>query len=210
MNIIAITISVNYNDILKHVLNNNAQYFKMWYIVTSPQDIETISYIQEANLSNVRILLYDYFFEDAFFNKGGAVKFAQEHISITNDISNNILLIDSDIYLPNNFLETLPLYLEEDTLYSVSKRHDFWSLDDFINNKNVHTFNYCHFFVGFFQLFKQSSKYIYTKSTDATGCDSRFRDLFEKKISIDVSVSHLGRTIINWHGRDKNNIYEKF
>ena len=38
MHIIAITVSVNYDDILKYIIKQNAQFFKEWVIVTSPDD----------------------------------------------------------------------------------------------------------------------------------------------------------------------------
>ena len=209
MNIIAITVSVNYNDILKHILNHNAKFFKLWYIVTSPNDIDTISYVQEANLPNVRLLLYDYFFDNNTFNKGGAIRSAQDFI-FNDSINNNILLLDSDVYLPDNILENIPNTLDEDTIYGANLRKDYWTLDDFINNKNYHEFHHNLECVGFFQLYKQSSKYKYVSSMNCAGCDSDFRALFKEQVSLDILVCHLGKGGFHWHGRNKNNRYENF
>jgi len=50
MDIIAITVSVNYSDILKHMIDQNSKFFKVWYIVTSPEDKETVRLIEEKNI----------------------------------------------------------------------------------------------------------------------------------------------------------------
>ena len=40
--------------------------------------------------------------------------------------------MDSDISLPDNFKEKLPMFLDDDTLYG-SQRIDYWSLENFKN-----------------------------------------------------------------------------
>ena len=96
MDIIAISVCVNYSDILKHMLDQNSKFFKVWYIITSPKDTDTIRLIEEKNISNIQLLLYTDFYKNAKFNKGGAIKFAQEYINIYHK-SANILILDSDI-----------------------------------------------------------------------------------------------------------------
>ena len=64
--------------------------------------------------------------------------------------------------------------------------------------------------MGCFQLYKQSLKYKYISCNDCGGCDNNFRDLFKEKICLNISICHLGVGEMNWYGRDKNNIYEKF
>ena len=76
MDIIAITISVNYDDILIHMLKQNSQFLKTWYIVTSPTDKDTINIITNANIPNIKMLFYNDFWKNASFNKGGAIRFA--------------------------------------------------------------------------------------------------------------------------------------
>lgn len=202
--IIAITVCVNYHDILNNVLEHNSYFFKLWYIVTSPEDTETINLIKNKGLPNVKILIYNDFFTNAKFNKGGAVKFAQEHID-KNYNSQTILIMDSDIYLPDNFLEKIPKKLEDNTLYGVKEKRDFWSLDEFLNNENGHYCNESQTFIGFFQLYKQGRQK-YEKSYNCSNCDNVFRELFPNKIILDLYVKHLGRVGINWDGRDKASI----
>ena len=203
--ITAITVCVNFYDILSHILEHNSFFFKLWYIVTSPEDTKTINFIKNKQLSNVKILIYNDFYNNAKFNKGGAVRFAQQHIENNTTIINNktqtILILDSDIYLPDNFLEKIPKKFEDNTLYGVRERRDFWSLDDFLNNENGHYSQSSQTFIGFFQLYKQFT-YKYNNSYNCSECDNNFRDLFPNKVTLDLYVKHLGREKINWDGRN--------
>jgi hypothetical protein len=199
MDIIATTVCVNYHDILKHMLPNS-KFFSKWYIVTSPEDKNTTALIKDSRLKNIEILLYPDFYKKAKFNKGGAVRFAQKYIEKEHK-SCNLLLLDADICLPDNFTSKLPDKLELDTLYGVSGRFDYWTLDDYKNKKNPHSYLHGHNCVGFFQLYKESSKYIYKNSQNCSKCDSEFIKLFKKKVNLKLSVSHLGKDEINWNGR---------
>ena len=107
MGVIAITICVNYDDILKNMLEQNSKFFDVWYIVTSAQDKNTQQLIIKASLKNVRMLLFDGFYKGAKFNKGGAICFAQTYIE-KNHTNPVILILDADIYLPNDFLKKMP------------------------------------------------------------------------------------------------------
>ena len=201
MEIIAVTVCVNFHDILKHIVYQNSKFFKKWLIVTSQEDTNTIDLINEVNKENIQILIYSYFYKNAKFNKGGSLFFAQEYID-KNYKKANILFLDCDIYLPDDFMDRLPSSLEDDTLYGVS-RTDFWTLEDFVNNKNPHPKKNPHF-LGFFQLYKQNS-YKYKDSYNCSGCDCVFRNNFRnKKKKLDIHVKHLGRNGPNWNGRDFN------
>ena len=197
--IIAVTTSVNYHDILKHNLDN-LKHFKIWYIIVSPEDDGTVSLVRD--IPNIKILIYDGFYKNAKFNFGGSRLFAQEYIN-KNHESSNILFLDADIYLPSNL--NLPLVIENDTIYGTSERIDYHTLDDFINGKNPHKYRGGHHFNGFFQLYKQSPKYLYKNSDNCSQCDGDFRDLFKNKINLNLSVKHLGQDGIHWNGRDKSN-----
>lgn len=202
MDIIAISICVNFADILKHVLYQNHSFFKLWYIVTSPEDVETIELIKSKQLPNVELLIYNDFFLNATFNKGGALQFAQDYIDVkNNDKLHTILVLDSDIYLPDNFLDKIPVNIQDNTLYGVRERYDFWYLNDFLHNVNGRYHDGSRKFTGFFQLYKQNSGYKYKNSNDCRDCDNNFRDLFQNKVELDLSVKHLGRHAVNWYGR---------
>jgi hypothetical protein len=199
MEIVAFTICVNYDDILKHMLDQNARFFKKWYIVTTPTDTKTIALIESAAKPNIEILFYDKFYTRAVFNKGGAQRFAQEHIHAHHE-SANILCIDADIYLPDDFLTKLPESLAKDTLYG-AQRDDYWTLEDFLETKNRHP-KVENYFQGYFQLYKQDRKYAFKDSYNCSKCDDVFRDSFPKKIQLDVHVKHLGMNGKHWNGRN--------
>jgi choline kinase len=207
MDIIAITVCVNYADILKHMITQNAKFLKAWYIVTSPEDLDTQNLIKGANLENIHVMIYNDFYKNSTFNKGGSLRFVQEHVNKEYK-SSNILILDADIYLPDNFIESLPT-IEDDTMYGISERLDYWTLDDFINNTNPHHqkgfLTEADFLVGFFQLYKQC-EHKYKNSYNCSKCDILFRDMFSKQQAINLTVKHLGREILNWDGRKKSSV----
>ena len=205
MDIIAITVSVNYDDILKHILHQNSKLLTLWYIITSPEDKNTINLINDSGLSNVKILLYNDFKKNASFNKGGAICFGQEYVYTNHGEANNILILDSDIYLPDNMLEILADGIKDDTIYSVFERFDYKLLDDFIHIKNpIKAYNEKDI-LGFFQLYRGSSKYKYKSSHNCSMCDETFRNLFNgKQELLNITVRHLGSARVAWNGRDKN------
>ena len=107
--IIGITISTKYEDILKIILLQNAKFLKKWIIITDEKDIKTIDVIKESKCNNIEILYYNFYSNEKrkfIFNKGGAVRFGQKYL-YNNPKYNNylILILDSDIYLPENFTE---------------------------------------------------------------------------------------------------------
>ena len=213
MDIIAITVSVNYDDILKHLIGQNAQFFKEWVIVTSPDDTATKKLIDDSCLPHITTLYFDKFKYNAVFNKGGALHFAQEYVYNKYDTTSAILILDSDISLPDNFKEIVSGFtLEDDTIYGVSKRVDYHTIEDFLGKKNGHNYNKRIVYkdiVGFFQLYKLDPKYIYTNSFSCAACDIIFSRLFPNIKYVELPIIHLGKEEINWNGRDKevDNIY---
>jgi hypothetical protein len=200
MEIIGLTICVNYSDILFHMLQQNSQFLKKWYIVTSPDDTQTIDLIHKTNLSNIEVLKYDEFYNNSLFNKSGAVKFAQEYI-YNNYTETNILILDADIFLPDHFAETLPVTLEQNALYGLSERVDYWTLDDFKNNTNPRIHPHGSNFQGCFQLYRQCPITYTNHSSHCGDCDYDFRGLFQKHIHLKLSAKHLGQEHVNWGGR---------
>ena len=191
MEVTAITVSVNYSDILKHILPNS-KFFKEWIIVTTPED-DTNELIKNSGFENIKIIHFDGFYKDSVFNFGGARLFAQKELK-----NLNVLFLDGDILLPDTF--AFPEKIENDTLYGVSERVDYHTLEDFYNNTNGEKYPLTHEFVGFFQLFKQSDKF-YKNSKNCTQCDIDFKNMFKHRIQLIFSVKHLGAHTINHNGR---------
>ena len=150
--ITCITISVNYDNLLDIILPNNYKFFKKWYIVTDKNDNKTIEVINKYNFENVEILFFD-FKKNSNFNKGGGINYALNMISENEDV----LLLDSDIFITDYFMNFINYKYEYDTaLYSFT-RYDYYTYSNFKNE--IHNSIYPINFMGFFQLFKNKKKY---------------------------------------------------
>jgi hypothetical protein len=209
--IVAITISTNYEDILKIVLLQNANFLKKWIIITDEKDTKTIDVIKEANCNNIEILFYDFYSNGKrkfIFNKGGAVRFGQKYVYNKPEYKDYLILIlDSDIYLPNNFIEIVNnINFEDNILYGSSKRFDYWSEENFKKDKIDYRYFYSKLALGYFQLYKINSKFLYNDSNDCSGCDKIFTGSFKKIVIIEnLEVKHLGKACVNWKGRISHN-----
>jgi hypothetical protein len=208
LDIIAISVSTNYDDILNIVLPQNYKFFKEWFIITDKDDILTLDILIKYDFKNVKVLYYDFRNNNAIFDKGGAIQFAQLLINNRYKASNIcILLIDSDIYLPDNFDDLIDkINIMENTLYGTEKRNDYYSYNNFKKNIIDREFEYSQSYVGYFQMYINNINYLYNNSKDASHCDLEFRDLFANKSIIrNLVVKHLGKGGINWQGRKDRN-----
>ncbi len=205
--LICITISTKYDDILQLIIKQNIQFFTKWYIVTDINDIKTIDVIKnhQKNHDNIDILYFDFWENKAKFNKGGAVKYAQQYVYEkyqNKDIF--ILLLDSDIYIPNEFNDIYKELIKEpeNVLYAPEYRYDYAKYSDFINQKNGILYYLNQKYMGFFQLYFKEPKLYYENSVNCASCDSLFRNKFKnRKIIKNLVVSHLGIPKINWNTR---------
>lgn len=208
MNIVGITVSTNYYDILPIVIENNYKYFYKWIFITDLKDLKTQEIIKKYD--NCEILFFNFKSNGAIFNKGGALKFAQRFLyDVFDDIP--YLILDSDILLPNNFIEIInSLKIEEDTIYGCKDRKDYWSMEDLKNN-SFHEYENVDMLCGFFQLYRNNEKQpkLYPESKNAATCDLQFRNLFSNLKFIDnLSVKHLGKDRENWNGRKNIDFYK--
>jgi hypothetical protein len=199
---IAITVSTKYHDILEHTLTNNAKFFDKWIIVTDQNDHKTINTICKYKFSNVDFIFFDFYANGKIFNKGGAIRFAQQ--TIPHDYTGNVLLLDSDILLPNDFKQIIQnTNVQDNSLYGVVCRYDYYSYHNFI--KDIVDFEYKGFH-GFFQLYRFRPTILYTDSFNCTQCDLEFNQLFHRQISIpSLYVKHLGKAGVNWNTRLNTN-----
>ena len=205
--IIGITISTKYEDILKIILLQNAKFLKKWIIITDEKDRKTIDVIKESKCNNIEILYYNFYSNEKrkfIFNNGGAVRFGQKYLYNNPEYNNYLILIlDSDIYLPDNFTERVnSKIIEDNILYGSSKRFDYWSEENFKNNKVDYNYIHSKLVLGYFQLYKINSKFEYVDSNDCSGCDKIFTHSFKKiQIIENLEVKHLGKACVNWKGR---------
>ncbi len=207
--IICFTISTNYDDLLNIILPQNYKFFKKWYIVTHKDDTRTIECINKHNKDNIEILYFDFYANNKKFNKGGALRFAQ-NIAYDMYPNNPMLVLDSDIYLPDNFMELYSsINIDNDILYSTEIRYDYRSLIDFEYDLKKKIYPGSSEGYGFFQLYKinsiNHSKYIYNTSEHCGECDTIFKNLFKLIVPIKgLKVKHLGYATTynrNWEGR---------
>ena len=199
-NLIAITVSTNYDDILGVVIHQNQRFFQKWYIITHPTDNATIDLVKKAAYPNIELTYFD-FYNGAVFNKGGAIRMVQEKI---RDYHNGkpVLILDSDIFLPDNFYQVvLAIDIKVDTLYGVNERYDYLTYSDFIEDINACNYPAAKNFYGFFQLYKQGAFKLYKNSENCAVCDGIFAMLFPKKVNLPLTIKHLGCMIDNWNGR---------
>jgi hypothetical protein len=197
-----ITVSTKYANLLDIIIPQNAKFFNKWYIVTDINDKETINVINKHNFPCIEILFFD-FYKNAKFNKGGAIKYAQTFIKD----GENVLLLDSDIFIPNEFSYFLDEIKENDIEYDVLysfERYDFYTFSDFIKNENG--IRYGIQFMGFFQLYKHRSHILYRDSENCRGCDWDFVSFFTKQQMLKHTiVKHLGKDNVNHFGRKNTN-----
>jgi hypothetical protein len=115
-----------------------------------------------------------------------------------------ILILDSDIYLPDNFNEIVNnIKIEKHTLYGTSKRFDYYSYHNFKNNIVDFDYRWSKEFQGYFQLYKYNPTFLYNESKNCSSCDLEFHKWFKNKIIIhNLSVCHLGKSGKNWNGRN--------
>ena len=202
--LVCITVSTKYDDILSIVIHQNQRFFQKWYIITHPDDKATIDLVNKANYSNIELVYFD-FYKDATFNKGGAIAHVQKNLRAFH-LNKPILILDSDIFLPDEFYDIMiKLKINPQTIYGVTERLDYSSYKDFIENKNELSHPASKHCIGFFQLYRQSYFKNYAQSQNCSSCDSAFKDGFAKKVNLPLTVKHLGKANYNWDGRNTKN-----
>ena len=199
-NIIAVTNSFNYSDIIPFVIDANRKFFKAWYFVTTKEDEKTM---EIARQNDIEILIHDFKIRPNFYDEGGGLKVGQEQ-AFSKYPDDWYVRIDSDICLPEDFESAIDFEMDEDAVYG-ARRFDYLSLKEY--REGVPFFKYEADFMipGYFQLYKKHVLYPEGKFPlavpgasfgDATkGVDLVFLDSFEpsKRFLLEkLVVSHLG------------------
>jgi len=194
---ISITVCVNFADKLSQTLKFNTRFLKKLYIVTDPDDKDTIEACKRY--TNVELLFcQDAYKKGAKFNKSGLIKFAQVKIA-PNHREDWIMIIDADTILPPNFwtetINTQPRFTEN-SVY-LMKRKIYLSNSDLLNDKYSEIQRGC----GFFQLYYSKNKLYADFSETAGVCDSLFQQLFRNQVIMEGFCIHLGQNGLDWNGR---------
>lgn len=186
---VVITVCVQYWDFLRQTLPYTKDVAKHVFIMTTPDFEYSDDTIQPED--RVTVLMVD-MYQDAAFNKAGAIRAAQ-NIVHTNYPDDWILLLDADIIVPGTFSETL----DRQALYG-AQRMDYFTPEDFHRQKGL---PYPTAMAGYFQLYFDKTKMYKTHSIDASTCDMDFLSLFSTRVVLPLTVKHLGYPNVNWQGR---------
>jgi hypothetical protein len=200
--IIALTVSTNYSDLLALVAKENAELFDHWVIVTQENDYATRDVL--AGYNNMTVLFWDPFVGGRAFDKGSALRLAQEW-AYENYPDCWYLIIDSDIALPASFADFRASLgeLKRWRVYG-AMRFDFPRYSDFRTGGEGVFYRTSDEIVGYFQLYSLPVKT--EPSHDASWLDIDFRDLFfRSELLSNFSVAHFGMKTKNWQGRSPRN-----
>ena len=175
-------------------IHQNQTSITKWYIVTAETDEQTTNVIRTANYSNIEILFFDFKKGGVKFNKGGALQMAQKLVMANHGEGVNVLIVDSDIYLPDEFgayySENFDK-IEPNKLYGVEARYNYSKYSDFKKQVNGTYYSVSKGFAGFFQLYKQTANKLYKDSENCGKCDEYFIDLFTTR-PVHYAYSLLG------------------
>jgi len=235
--IIGISVSKNYAKELSFCIDKNCKHFTKWFIVTQKDDTETIKLIESKKKENIKIIYYplvpglddttnplmdeDNEFavqqvnsksdtpikSEIKFDKGGAIRYVQKYL-IKDDIQNTcILILDSDIILPNNLKRNIKYdSLKENVCYG-AKRNDFLFSSDLLKNKNYKKYHATNL-AGYFQLYKADKSKLYKRSYDCSFVDYEFLENFDDTEILKVEVKHLGLPGVNWEGKKRDSFID--
>lgn len=137
------------------------------------------------------------------FDKGGALRQIQKFILPKYNLNSDdlILMLDSDIVIPKNLHKVIDnLNIQTNTIY-VCSRKNYIFYSDFENETGVIDKNSL-VGAGYFQLHKYDPSKLCKRTYTAGWVDWEFKQQFKYLKHIkNLSVSHLGETDMNWHGK---------
>jgi len=212
LSLIGICVSYKYFDTLKFMLPINYRHFEKIYLITQEDDIETIEFCKKFN--NVIILFYNFKNNGKKFDKFGALNYAQRKV-YNNNPNSWYLIFDSDIILPNNFIDILAREnLNENCIYGALRTNVLKS-SELLNKKNIINENidwkYNNILclknkppsiLGCFQLYKK--KVFCRDDMNNAGKGDYFfgYDNFNMFCNLEnILYFHLGKNGVNWNGK---------
>lgn len=198
MDLVGITLCVNYSDFLYYTLPANRPYFHDFYVVTVAEDSETRAI---AAAHNCKIILSDQLYaRGAAFNKSGLVRQAQE-VAHADHPTAWICMMDADVLIGENALRLELDHLDPSGVYGI-QRLMYETQDDFAKKQATHLPEVQLDPVGYFQLYYDKTKYYPEWSNGCEQCDLTFYRLFSVRRMLDSAICyHLGFRRRNWSGR---------
>jgi hypothetical protein len=216
--LIGLCVSYDYYDTLQFTLPVNYLHFDKIYLITQVNDVKTIEFSQRFD--NVELLFYNFTNNNnnnKKFDKFGGLNYAQK-IAYKAHPDSWYLILDSDIVLPNNFIDILiKENLNTECIYgairnNVLKTSELLNKKQIINkdeNKNFVYNNILYFnntppsMMGCFQLYKKKVYYRTTIDNTEGWADYYFgHDNFDTFCNLDnLTYFHLGETGVNWGGK---------
>jgi len=220
MQINALTVCVEYDDLLRVTAPRNCRHFNRLLVITAPQDQRTQAAVREmidAGLP-VEYLITDVFYDrGAAFNKGAAI---ERGFDVLGRRRGWLCVIDADVILPAKIdwvLEHPPgwkHYCSPGYLYGAHRRMvadladvpgdaDEWTRWPIQGDKEL---------AGYFQLFHANDPHLAGRrpwyGTDwrhAGNCDSDFQARWpeDRRLRFAWEVLHVGEPHVNWFGRGR-------
>ena len=197
----AITVCVEYDDVLAITLPRNARHFERVLVITTPDDHRTQAVVRRV--PNACWFCTDAFYRNgAAFNKGAAIEEGFDAIGRSGWIAH----LDADVILPERlpvqFLAVGFLYLCRRRMFPpIGEPPDDWS-EYPIQNENPAD-------PGYFQLFHADDPALrarpwYPTEYRHAGCSDSFfnrRWREDRRVLLPFEVLHLGEPFKNWQGR---------
>jgi hypothetical protein len=164
--------------------------------------ISVPSYLKNKNKISWQADEYKKLTQKVSFDKGGALRQVQKYYLPRENITSDdlVLILDSDIVLPDDFLDIISSTDITSNCIYASNRHDFVLYDDCISNKCGFKYD-TKLGAGYFHLYKYNAKKLCKRTYDCGWVDMEFKAQFEKTVLLDnLWVKHLGIPDINWKG----------
>lgn len=200
----AITVCVDYSDLLAITLPYNRHHFDFFCVVTAPQDERTIQFCRDNGTVDLLHVTDKFYEHGAVFNKWAALEQALDHYGRDGWMC----LMDADVLWP----KVAPLPFESGKLYTPRRRmmpdvtstvpdESTWSAFP-IHPQEREWAGYTQVFSAFDDVLGPAPWHE-TNWAHAGGADSFFQAKWSPadKVRPKWNVLHLGEAGVNWCGR---------
>jgi len=187
-----VTTSIGESDKLEQSLKCNKAFVNKIIVITAPSDEKTQ---RICDTFGVRCHLTDAFHQhgDAF-NKGRALQEVQ--LELHREATNNsvVMLIDSDICLPSNFLKSLPSTIPPNVLFSGIERCMFANSKDYSRGWPAVQGKWVFKTMGFLQIYlaHSTAPTYFTNYPTAAESDLVFGNEFQKQEVLPIMPMQMG------------------